>query len=146
MGCLGFTWGNQKGNLVSHAGAVHNVICLGISGEPGIFSFAFPVFARLRPSERVGASNLSCKTLSRQYTLLLRHMVWRAMKTSSKSGWHHHKYRICVVKFYLLFVTGRGFYFVKFITMKSWRCTGEMSRSLTLQTDTATSPTQGTEV
>lgn len=36
---------------------------------------------------------------------------WRAMKTSSKSGWHHHKYRnLCgYVKCYLLFVPGRRF-------------------------------------
>lgn len=90
MGCMGFTWSNQEGNLVIHAGVAYSIIFSGISGEQGIFSFAFPVCARLRPYEIGSTSNLSWKTLSCQYTAAKGSCGETHGLTAAGEPWRHH--------------------------------------------------------
>lgn len=149
MGCMGFTWSNQEGNLVIHAGVAYRkgYICSHI--------YMLRDFRRTRHFQLCLSSVCKAEALWKRWCFqsVLENSVtpihcckgllwwntwsdscWRAMKTSSKSGWHHHKYRnLCgYVKCYLLFVPGRRFCFVKFIPVKSWRCAGEKPCSSTL--------------
>lgn len=64
-------------------------MCLGISGEQGIFSFACPMFARLRPHGRSGASNLSWKTLPCQHTAVKGSCGETCGLTAAGEPWRH---------------------------------------------------------